>query len=132
MTDVKCARALLDASERDVVAVRVFVRSGEVSDEVFGFHVQQGAEKALKAWIAVRGEMYPLTHDLEELFEILTASGVDAAPFEQLVGYSAYAVEFRYTGVPLGTDPIDRERALALVEELLERVRRELAAVAAN
>ncbi len=128
MSDVKCARVLLEAAERDLVAVRVFVRSGEVSDEVFGFHVQQGAEKALKAWIAVLGELYPLTHDLEELFEMLAALGVDAAPFEQLVGYSSYAVEFRYAGVPLGTDPIDRERALSVAEQLLETVRHELAA----
>ena len=49
MSDVKCARMLLDAAERDVGALRVMLPSGEVSDEVFGFHVQQAAEKSLKA-----------------------------------------------------------------------------------
>lgn len=74
--------------------------------------------------------MYPLTHDLDELFDLLTALGVDVQAYEELVAYTPYAVEFRYTRVPEGTAPIDRESALALVEQLLERVRRELAAVA--
>ena len=52
MSDLKCARMLLDAAKRDVDALRVIYRSGEVSDEVFGFHVQQATEKLLKAWIA--------------------------------------------------------------------------------
>ena len=132
MTDVKCARVLLEAAERDVDALRVIVGSGQVSDEIFGFHVQQGAEKALKAWIAVLGEMYPLTHDLDELFDVLTALGADTRGCEELVEYTSYAVEFRYTGVPPGTEAIDRASALAAVEQLLKGVREELAAVEAK
>jgi HEPN domain-containing protein len=29
------------------------------ADEIFGFHVQQAAEKLFKAWIALLGEEYP-------------------------------------------------------------------------
>lgn len=130
MSDVKCARVLVEAAQRDVGLLRAIRGSGEVADEAFGFHVQQGVEKALKAWTAVLGEMYPLTHDLDELFDLLTALGADVQAYEELVAYTPYAVEFRYTRVPEGTAPIDRESALALVEQLLERVRRELAAVA--
>ena len=132
MSDVKCARVLVEAAERDVELLRAVRRSGEVSDEAFGFHEQQGAEKALKAWTAVLGEMYPLTHDLGELFDLLAALGADVQAYGELVAYTPYAVEFRYTSVPQGTAPIDREHALGLVEQLIERVRHELAVVAGS
>lgn len=132
MSDVKCARVLIESAERDVEVLRVILDSGKVSDEVFGFHVQQAVEKALKAWIAVLGELYPLTHDLEELLEMLAALGADTQRYEQLVGYTGYAVEFRYTGIPPGTDPIERQSAVTLVEVLLNKVRAEFAAVEAE
>ena len=41
VSDVKCARMLLDAATRHVDTLRVLYRSDEIPDEVFGFHVQQ-------------------------------------------------------------------------------------------
>lgn len=127
MSDVKCARMLLDAAKRDVDALRVMQRSDEISDEIFGFHVQQATEKLLKAWIALLGEVYPLTHNLEDLLDLLTGRGAAVEPFASMVDYTPYAVEFRYAGVGPDARPIEREVALALVEALLERVGRELA-----
>ena len=127
MSDVKCARMLLDAAKRDVDALQFMYRSGEVSDEVFGFHVQQAAEKLLKAWIALLGEVYPLTHNINDLLDLLAGKGAAVEPFASMVDYTPYAVEFRYAGVGPEAQPIDREGALALVEALLERVGRELA-----
>ena len=126
MTDPKCARVLLDAARRDVGALRVMRRSDEVSDEVFGFHVQQAAEKALKARLALLGETYPLTHNLEALLDLLEGLGVATGPYRKMVGYTPYAVEFRYEGVDSGTESIDRNEALSLAESLLEEVRRHL------
>ena len=128
MTDPKCARALLDAATRDVGALRV-MRSGEVSDEVFGFHVQQAAEKSFKARLALLGKTYPLTHNLEALLDLLEGLGIAAEPYRGLVGYTPYAVEFRYEGVDAGTESIDRDEAVNLVEMLLEEVREQLARV---
>ena len=127
MSDVKCARMLLDAAKRDVDALRVMFRSEEVSDEVFGFHVQQAAEKLLKAWIALLGEEYPLTHSIEGLLDLLAARGAAVKPFRGLVDYTPYAVEFRYVAVGPDAEPIDRQGALALVQALHERVGRRLA-----
>lgn len=126
MTDPKCARVLLEAAGRDLGALRVMRRSDEVSDEVFGFHVQQAAEKALKARLALLGETYPLTHNLEALLVLLKGSGVATEPYRELVGYTPYAVEFRYEGVDSGTESIDRDEALSLVESLLAEVRKRL------
>ena len=127
MSDPKCARMLLDAAERDVGALRVMGRSHEISDEIFGFHVQQAAEKSLKAWLALLGKVYPLTHNLEALLELFSEGNDVSRRFRKLIDYTPYAVEFRYDGVESGTDPIDRKGALTLVEALLAHVRRQLA-----
>ena len=71
---------LLDAGTRHVDTLRVLYRSDEIPDEVFGFHVQQAAEKLLKGWIALLGEVYPLTHDVEELLNLLAVGTVPWSP----------------------------------------------------
>ena len=120
MSDVKCARMLLDAAERDLLTLRNMTAG--VPDESYGFHVQQAAEKSFKAWLALLGETYPLTHNLEVLVDLLADRGVATKPFQELISYTPYAVEFRYGGAGL-TEPIDRKGALGLVGALLEQVR---------
>ena len=88
------------------------VSSGGLPDEIYGFHVQQAAEKLLKAWIALLGESYPLTHSIETLLKLLADRGIDTAPFLDLNAYTPYAVEFRYAGVGPDAKPIDRAGAL--------------------
>ena len=129
MNDPKCARMMLESAGRDAAALRVMKDPEQVSEEVFGFHLQQVAEKAFKAWVAILGGLYELTHSLEALLGQLEDCGADAAHvarFHSLAGYTPYAVEFRYEGVDSGTESIDRDRALDLVESLLEEVRRQL------
>ena len=127
MSDVKCARLMYRAAERDVLTLRSMTADAPV--ESFGFHVQQAAEKALKAWLALLGEEYPLTHSIETLVEILDDRDAAVEPFRSLSEYTPYAVEFRYVGADSGTDPIDRDGAILLVESLLEQVRGELVKV---
>ena len=129
MTDPKCARMLLHAAERDLEALQVMRQADKVSDEVFGFHVQQAAEKSLKGWLALLGQTYPLTHNLDLLLDLLDDRGVATKPFRKLIDYTPYAVEFRYAGVDSSTEPINREFAFALVESLVQRVQREITEV---
>ena len=53
MSDHNQARLRLEAAEKDVSALRGMGDDSVFADEIFGFHVQQAAEKLLKAWIAV-------------------------------------------------------------------------------
>ena len=122
MSDAKCAQMLLEAAKRDIEALRVMRRNDGLPDEIYGFLVQQAAEKLLKAWIALLGESYPLTHSIETLLNLLAERGVDTAPFLALSAYTPYAAEFRYAGVGPDAKPIDRAGALEAVEALLERV----------
>ena len=98
MIDLKEARALAAAAERDVAALRGMGDAAVFADEIFGFHVQQAAEKLLKAWLALLGETYPLSHDLAALLDMLAARGVDTARFDGLVDYTRFAVRLRYGG----------------------------------
>lgn len=127
MSDVKCASMMFRAAERDFLTLQSMTAGAP--EESFGFHVQQAAEKAFKAWLALLGETYPLTHNIEALLDILADRGIATESFRKLIEYTPYAVEFRYEGVASSTESIDREGALALVEALVERVRRELAEV---
>ena len=124
MSDVKCARVMYRAAERDVLTLRSMTADAPV--ESFGFHVQQAAEKSLKAWLALLGEKYPLTHSIETLLDLLDERGAAVESFRDLVEYTPYAVEFRYAGVDPDAEPIDREGALANVEALVVQVGRQL------
>ena len=99
MSDEKSARVLLDAAERDVRALAVMGNPDEVSEEVFGFHVQQGGEKLLKAWLALLGGEYPFTHDLEALLDLVGERTEITDEFEGLIGYTPFAVKHRYEGL---------------------------------
>ena len=127
MSDPKQARVLLEAAERDASALRGMGDATVFADEIFGFHVQQAAEKLFKAWLASLGEIYPLSHDLASLLDMLRTRGADITRFDELVDYTRYAVRLRYAGADPGVHPLDRDNALGQVEALLEEVRRRLA-----
>lgn len=121
MSDPKCAQVLLEAAERDVQTLRSM--SKEAPDESFGFHVQQAVEKALKAWLALLGQVYPLRHDLDDLFDLLDSRGVSTGFYRELAEFTPYAVQFRYEGLGPEHDPIDREAGLARAGALVRHVR---------
>lgn len=124
MSDLKQARALLEAAERDYSALRGMGDATIFADEIFGFHTEQAVEKLLKALLALLGQTYPATHDLVRLVDMLKAHDVETARFDELVEYTPYAVQFRYGASDPGTMPLDRNTAVQRVEALLEEVRR--------
>ena len=127
MSDPKCARALLEAADRDILTLREMTAG--TPDESFGFHVQQAAEKAFKAWLCALGQVYPLRHDLDDLLDLLASQGVAVGFFRPLAAFTPYAVQFRYEGLGPGHEPVARPAALALVAELVQQVRDRLAEV---
>ncbi len=129
MSDVKCAHMLVEASKRDVEALRGMSDASVFADEIFGFHVQQAIEKLLKAWLALLGETYPLTHDLELLFNLIRERGVDTSAFLALIEYTPYAVQFRYQAIGVDKAPLDRREGLYFVESLLAQVQSQFSGV---
>lgn len=92
------------------------------ADEIFGFHIQQAAEKILKAWLAAIGEVYPFTHDLGVLLQQLDQRGCDVEPYWDLLEYNAFAVQLRYDAIGSEDVPVPRESALTQVQSLYAQV----------
>lgn len=126
MSDLKCARILIEAADKDMAALRSMGDAAIFADEIFGFHAQQAAEKSFKAWLALLGEIYPLTHDLQRLLEMLIAREPEAGRFEALTDMTSYAARFRYVPQDAPAGSLDREMIVEEVSTLLEEVRRRL------
>ena len=121
MPDLEQARLLAALAARDLQTIRHMTDPACFADEIFGFHAQQAAEKAFKAWLCLRGLAYPLTHDLRLLFgQLEDASAQDVQPFENLVALSDYAVQYRYAFS--AEEPVDRAAMLQQVEALVNFV----------
>jgi HEPN domain-containing protein len=120
------AHLLLRKARQDVVVVARGVADAEIADEVIGFHVQQAAEKCMKAVLCARGITYRRTHDLQELHDLLHDAAI-AVPdaVRELVPWSPFAVAYRYDDWP-AADPVDRDRAHELVRAALTWVEGEI------
>ena len=127
MRDLECAAALLAAAERDLLTVQSMSDAAPV--ESVGFHLQQAAEKALKAWLAALGETYPLTHNLAALLNLLADRGIVATAYEGLTDLTPYAVEFRYEGAGDDAGSLDMDALRASVDALAAEVQRIVDAV---
>lgn len=119
MSDLKEAITLLRAAHRNLQALTGMLDREVFADEIFGFHVQQAAEKSLKAWLAALGDTYPYTHDLMSLMQRLEGLGHQVlTEFEPLLEFTLFAVQFRYGFMDTLDEPPDREGAIALVRSL--------------
>ncbi|MBF0290761.1 MAG: HEPN domain-containing protein [Nitrospinae bacterium] len=122
MSDIEHARMMLELAKKDFKALGGMIDAEVFDDSIFGFHVQQTAEKAIKAWLSFLGVKYPKTHDLRHLLTLLDGRGVSTEALFELVEYNAYAVQFRYESFLADEGPIDRKEALSLAGSLIERV----------
>lgn len=131
MGDLEHARLTLQAARKDLKALAVMTDPHTVDLEIFGFHAQQAAEKALKAWLCVIGVEYPRIHDLEALCIMLEERKQDIpSAFRRLDYLTDFAVEFRYTAFGDLRDDVDRQQVIRDVTQLLEHVERMLPSIA--
>lgn len=128
MSDLKCARYLVSLAERDIRGFQGMSDVALFEEETALFHAQQAAEKLLQAWIACMGEVFPLTHRLKTLLDIVEKRTTDASQFRDLETLSPFAVQFRYEFLPEDAEPLDRHGIASRLNALLERVRAEIAA----
>lgn len=129
MSDLKCARSLVSLAERDIRNFQCVSDIALFGDETAGFLAQQASERLLKAWVACMGEVYPLTHDLKTLLDILGKRTNDLSQFRDLEALTPFAVQFRYEFLPDGAEPLDRQGIALRLNALLERVHAEIADV---
>ena len=87
------------------------------------FHAQQSVEKALKGLLSQRSIIFPRTHVIEVLLDLLKNASIIIPPdVDEAFTLTQYAVETRYPG---NTEPIDiseARNALLLAGKVLEWV----------
>ena len=121
MKDLKLARAFLDSAGANIFSLRSTADTPGYPEEIFGFHMQQAAEKSFRAWLCLLNEQYPISHDLALLSDRVKAVDAEAARFDELISYTPYADEFRYTA-STQDEPLERNTALRLSQELVKHV----------
>jgi HEPN domain-containing protein len=86
------AKMLCDKAQEDESALGF-----KLSDDIFGFHAQQSCEKLCKALLSSLAVIYPKTHSLEKLQDLLEESNelLPDLPYD-LLDLEPFAVEFRY------------------------------------
>ena len=123
MSDREHARMMLKMAAKDFTALRGMLDTRTFADEIFGFHAQQAAEKALKAWLSLSGVDYPRIHDLEELLALLTQHGATIPErFYGLIDLTDFAVQFRYATFEETDELLERLTVIRQVTELVEHV----------
>ena len=122
MTQRDLAEAFVAKAQEDEVLLTTLLDEPAVSDDIFGFHVQQAIEKYLKAILAVGGVQPRKTHDLSSLFDDVENLGVEV-PAELRVqqAWTTFAVRNRYPFLE-ATPQIDRAKATAGLTGLREWV----------
>ena len=102
------------------------IDSHQVSDEIFGFHCQQAAEKLLKALLSFLEVRIRKTHDLRELIDLLTDHGNPVpSPLTDVDRLTPYGTLFRYDILEAESD-FNRMEARQLIRELREWVEKKI------
>jgi len=113
------AAQLMRKAANDLAAARIGLEHAAPVDTVC-FHIQQAAEKLLKAALAAKDLDYPFTHELRELMELAVPHYPVLEGFTATVPeYTEYAVRLRYDDLPWITRD-EAERAFREVERMRE------------
>ena len=128
MSDLDHARELVEMARGDLNALKGMLQldgaqgKAYFSDEVFGFHAQQAAEKCLKAAIARLGGSYPQSHDLMSLVDRLHDLGQDVSDFSNIIDLNPFAIQYRYESLDSDDEELDRHDLLNEIQILFDRI----------
>ncbi len=105
----------------DLKLAQIGVKNKGVLNEQVCFHAQQAVEKACKAVLLFNKVDFPLTHDLQELNDILDSAGIDIpAEFNDIGMLTPYAVETRYPGFWEDISDDDTQEAIKFAKKTIQ------------
>lgn len=122
MKDLKAARELANRAVLDLAALEEIAGNPRVADEIFGSLAQQAVEKSMKAWLAILGRQYPLTHKLQQLSRELEDAGVKVSEYGDFDFLNPFAVQFRYQTMDDTEPSLDRDAILGKVKHLAGKI----------
>jgi hypothetical protein len=112
----------------DAALLAEIIASARISNEIFGFHAQQSAEKLLKALLSEFGIPFPRTHNLRLLMDLLSDAGHPLpAAFADLDLLTSYGTLLRYEDIPAEVQ-LDRRAVLTMIMMLREFADKEIGA----
>jgi len=120
------ARALLRKARDDAYVASQLAQDPNGPVWVLGFHAEQAVEKALKAVLSSCEVVYPRTHNLVTLVELLRANATELPPDgEALAQLIPFGVAMRYEDAVAEDElVVDRVWALAVVDRTLDWAQR--------
>lgn len=112
------AQMLKKKGDHDVLAARALFQA-TITPDIICFHCHQAIEKYIKAILANHGQLFPRSHDLEVLVDLITPiiPTVDHFP-ESLFLMTQYAVSARY-GEVAEPDMEDAEQAMGFLNDAI-------------
>ena len=112
------ASLFLRKAAQDEALLDAVLECDSVSDEVFGCHCQQAAEKILKALLSDSGVTFRKTHELGALMDTLASSGAPPPDgFENLDALTPFGAVYRYDDYD-GAAALSRFETRALLRSL--------------
>ncbi|EQD40120.1 HEPN domain-containing protein [mine drainage metagenome] len=101
------ANGLLTKARDDFFVVRRLAGEADAPGWVLGFHAEQAVEKALKAVLSNANVVYPRTHNLVMLVELLRQAQQTLPPNADELGQLVpYGVVLRYEELPDDEPPL--------------------------
>jgi len=120
------ALLLLKKAMEDAALLAEVLSSERISNEIFGFHAQQAAEKLLKALLSEFSVNFPRTHNLRLLVDLLADAGHSLpSSLGDLDLLTPYGTLFRYEDIPSEVG-LDRKTAFEMITVLHEFVEQKL------
>jgi len=111
-------------AQSDLNLAKLGRENDSVLSEQICFHAQQAVEKSLKALLLFLKIDFPLTHDLEELVDIIKLTDISVPSFFNKSGtLTPYAVETRYPGLWGEITKNDVDNAISLSEQIMSWVK---------
>jgi HEPN domain-containing protein len=107
-------------AESDLKLAKLGEENEDILEEQICFHAQQAVEKGLKAVLLFCKMDFPLTHDIEELLDILSEAKI-LLPQDIIDAgiLTPYAIETRYPGYWGEISEQDVDEAINLAEKVL-------------
>ncbi len=90
------ANELIKLADTDFKAAIKLSENEAEFEFVIGFHLQQSAEKLLKAWLEILEQEYPKTHDITLLLSLIEAQKINIDKWWDLALLMPFAVNLRY------------------------------------
>jgi len=105
-------------AEHNLALARLVEAHPEIQTELYCYHAQQAAEKAIKAVLLFTKAEFPFTHDLDLLLGLVQDAEVEVpVPLAMVGRLTPYATQTRYPGEWEDVSEEELAEALALAEQ---------------